>query len=63
LPLTHNQILSAAGSNTSTFSSGLRGSIPSAFAYGSLSPLPTLKPKITLLAPRLGNGGWLFLTM
>jgi len=35
----------------------------SAFAYGSLSLLPTLKPKITPSASRLDNGGWLNLTV
>ena len=31
--------------------------------YGSHGFLPTLKPRLTALAPRLDNGGWLGLTV
>ncbi|MBT0160951.1 hypothetical protein G4O51_13305, partial [Candidatus Bathyarchaeota archaeon A05DMB-2] len=31
--------------------------------YGSYGFLPTLKPHLTALAPRLDNGGWLSLTV
>ena len=31
--------------------------------YGSYSCLPTLKPNLTTLAPRLANGFWLGITM
>ena len=30
--------------------------------FGSHTPLPTLKPNVTILAPRLGTGCWLGFT-
>ena len=40
-----------------------RGSTSSAFAFGLLPLLPTLRLTVTWSAPRLDNGGWLNLTI